>query len=647
MTESGQFLFIFSLGPVQGFIASARKAQDLWAGSFLLSYLIRKALDEVNNLATQYGCRIDLIFPDPAAGSKAEHALNPNRFLLHIREAHDRSVLVSMGEDLKRIVKEEFKAVINYSEKRFLNIMELPAENLADSQADQIREFLEMFWVALPFSPDESYGGQLGAVETSLAARKNCRAFSGTRPGHTLKCSLCGSRDALHESGKTNLGDVRKFWEKAELRHVVTSGEYLCRICLGKRYLPDYFKSKKLITGTGFPSTGEVAASCYKHHILNSTDRIQSEWDKFEKLALEKGREHVRGKPLPRLAVSGIRRPYCIDGTWLFKESYAAAGAARSGLDTENRKFIKQQFEKFDKTVRREGLFPTPYYGILMMDADRMGRRSGLSGSFSEHRRLSRLLSEFAVQDVPEIVEQDHLGKLIYAGGDDVLAFIALADLFAVMEGLRRRFEEKFNPAFPELAAFSVSCGVCISHYKNPFSVSLDAARQMLHQAKENNEVLSPRARDGFGIRILSHSGNIKQAFSKWMSGPGNEEPVLPQMGKLQEHLLSGLLSPAFIHHYRAECAGLCDKSGRAALPFAGEELARLMWRAIDRKRLAKMFEDSGEPVDKNTLSSKGRVFVSALCKGLFSSFNRMNRNLENFISLLEITRLICQKERS
>lgn len=34
----------FTLGPVQGFIADARRTRDLWAGSFLLSWLTGQAM---------------------------------------------------------------------------------------------------------------------------------------------------------------------------------------------------------------------------------------------------------------------------------------------------------------------------------------------------------------------------------------------------------------------------------------------------------------------------------------------------------------------------------------------------------------------------------------------------------------------------
>ena len=42
--EQGVSFLLFQIGPVQDFIKQARKTQDLWAGSFLLSYLIAQAM---------------------------------------------------------------------------------------------------------------------------------------------------------------------------------------------------------------------------------------------------------------------------------------------------------------------------------------------------------------------------------------------------------------------------------------------------------------------------------------------------------------------------------------------------------------------------------------------------------------------------
>jgi len=76
----------FTLGPVQGFVAEARRTRDLWAGSFLLSWLSGKAMAALVAAGGQ------IIFPrvegddlfeaiakGPAAGAPHIGSL-PNRF---------------------------------------------------------------------------------------------------------------------------------------------------------------------------------------------------------------------------------------------------------------------------------------------------------------------------------------------------------------------------------------------------------------------------------------------------------------------------------------------------------------------------------------------------------------------------------------
>ena len=52
--------FHFTLGPVQGFVAQARRTRDFWAGSFLLSWLAGAAMQAVK----QQGGKIDFPTPD-------------------------------------------------------------------------------------------------------------------------------------------------------------------------------------------------------------------------------------------------------------------------------------------------------------------------------------------------------------------------------------------------------------------------------------------------------------------------------------------------------------------------------------------------------------------------------------------------------
>ena len=81
--------FHFSLGPVQAFVAQARRTRDFWAGSFLLSYLSAVAMRSVQNQAGDHV----IVFPemdeklmialDTGQGGPSQGTV-PNRFMARV-----------------------------------------------------------------------------------------------------------------------------------------------------------------------------------------------------------------------------------------------------------------------------------------------------------------------------------------------------------------------------------------------------------------------------------------------------------------------------------------------------------------------------------------------------------------------------------
>ena len=61
-----EYMLIFSLGPVQSFIAQARKTRDLWLGSFLLSTLMEAGMKDTDKAAFVFPSKqtIDGRIPD-------------------------------------------------------------------------------------------------------------------------------------------------------------------------------------------------------------------------------------------------------------------------------------------------------------------------------------------------------------------------------------------------------------------------------------------------------------------------------------------------------------------------------------------------------------------------------------------------------
>ncbi|KLR75075.1 CRISPR-associated protein Crm2, partial [Geobacillus sp. T6] len=56
---TNRYVVIFTVGPVQSFIASARKTEDFWSGSYILSYLVKEAIKRLY----QVNANCEVVYP--------------------------------------------------------------------------------------------------------------------------------------------------------------------------------------------------------------------------------------------------------------------------------------------------------------------------------------------------------------------------------------------------------------------------------------------------------------------------------------------------------------------------------------------------------------------------------------------------------
>ena len=115
-------LLLFTLGPVQSFISQARKTHDLWAGSQLLSDLVRAATDVVGH--------DNVVFPSLRSGAL------PNRFVAWVPENEQN--LQEFGKKVEDAVREEWR---NIAMKTLQGI------KIPKGFFEQIGSHLEIFWV--------------------------------------------------------------------------------------------------------------------------------------------------------------------------------------------------------------------------------------------------------------------------------------------------------------------------------------------------------------------------------------------------------------------------------------------------------------------------------------------------------------------
>lgn len=156
------------------------------------------------------------------------------------------------------------------------------------------------------------------------------------------------------------------------------------------------------------------------------------------------------------------------------------------------------------------------------------------------HSALSRALLDFSNQLVPYLTEQRYAGRLIYGGGDDVLAYTNLWEwdnwlwdirqCFKGAEDPRHEFESRGDywqwckeekspvakrPLFTMGSEATISFGIAIAHHSVPLAIALENLWEAEEKAKEHTS-LNGDKKDAVQVRILYGNGNILESTAKF-----------------------------------------------------------------------------------------------------------------------------------
>ena len=737
---------LFSIGPVQSFIETARKTQDLWMGSFILSYLIWEGMKII---VQSYGPDA-IIFPDlhqqplvdywlfekHGIGKKPDDRsltlpTMPNRFLA-ILPADAAQILAKQAEER---VKHTFNEIGTDAIEKAMALYGLKPKHkphTADMPRiqQQLASLLNVYWVVVPWKPLEftkhadssihfdalapyldtnrikekeqllsffakgkEYPLNIGAIygelhsftEHALAARKKCRDFTQhEEPGR--KCSLCGERQALFQQRNNPSHETYK--DRLQ-RQILRENEQLCAVCMTKRMGRQVFQDKfGWKDDVEFPSTSEIATADFKQHLLENDVNRQA----FEKYV--NACRTLLGSAIPKVSLMpAIKHDITnIDGDF-FIEDYLTEKNLKTTLGVEDCQDLLEEkrtalgeLQRGLKDLKKNyaaNQSPSSYYAVIMLDGDNMGK--WLKGDFAPkienifhskvwnnlpddyktslkelkpkkdmprrpmspaiHRAISGALREYTLTFVRKIVEERHLGKLVYAGGDDVLALVNLRDLIPVMLELRAAFSGHINKEYQvDFTATpsgfvdmgdsilttmgpkaSASMGVAIAYYKTPLSLVLQRAHQMEKKAKTDG------GRDAFGISLMKHSGDAGEVIAKWYYfGLDAKHGTLAIVKELFELFQDEKLSPKFLYTLRTEFDRLADENG---IVNANSELMRYELRRI--------LLHSGK--DANS-GKKEQKQIEELSERLFELFEYLEQRLTPFVSLLGIAKFLAQE---
>jgi CRISPR-associated protein Cmr2 len=629
---------LFTIGPVQGFIAAARKTRDLWMGSFLLSYLIWHAIKVIAEqlgpdhvlfpsllgqplvdfwLAREKDVPIEK--PSTDQFDQLRLATLPNRFFAVVPAEQAEELAVQTKDAVRkewhRLAKivwqeicqqvPEFAKAKSIWERQLAQFPEVywaiyewdeTPQKIAElfrqlTGSERFVKWLEATKGAYEHNQGSVYAACYELTERALGARKALRDFCD-RSEPAGKCSLCGERQALSDLDAQVPRDwwnrEKEFWKKIaqarEFRGDVDSdgSERLCAICTIKRFAAKFVFAKELGILTEFPSTDSIAATTFvkalferwakaKNYIKDLLDTIsqQPEWHRIAFVGMGIPKLKQKAEELDDAAHEFIAQKLTkLDGEWLFAESYDPKRIQRAHGIVVSDEVTQRLREKVLRKLYDEIAYPSDYYAVLFMDGDQMGKwlsgtheglpkfakilhpqvREQLKGqsnwqtvlqtqrlmSPSLHAAISEALANFALKVVPFVVEELHAGRLVYAGGDDVLALLPLVDVLPAAHKLRALFSGEAkrldNDILVEFGSkqwtgwlewkgrklltmgnrATASIGIVVAHRLHPLRDVLRQGREAEEDAKELYE------RNAICVRWLKRSGEQVQMGAKF-----------------------------------------------------------------------------------------------------------------------------------
>lgn len=522
--------FQFTLGPVQGFVAQARRTRDFWAGSFILSWLSSAAIACIQ----KQGGTVQFPVPDEGymhhlyneAGKqnhpRPQQGSIPNRFMATTAQVPQDF----HPEWVTQTVQAAWRALADTVWAHDLaDVAGAPTQAIWSRQVEQ---FWDITWVLSD-----------GSEPSLLDRRKNWRsATAPDEPGH--KCMMMDGWQELSGVTHTDMKAVNAFWEKLAasgktgMASDLGKGEQLCALAFIKRRFSRYFDKVQVAMpgalGTlhgwqvpsAVPSVAFVAAAPWlaraiENHsvpanafeslheaarqITSYTEAVHVQSDTSFEIDIRCVQEAAKN----RSQQDGFRRLWAgLDGQIYFPS------ALQNPRIFDNQPAAQQVLKQLQNLRRSANLqeLPSPYYAILLMDGDQLGKHMG---DKDKQTPISKALNAFT-RDAGSVV-RDHNGFLIYAGGDDVLALLPLEDALPAAAALQKSYKEAFTKESPADNPIdsTLSGAIEFVHIRTPLTRVLQDAHRLLDDvAKEQT------GRNAIAVRVWKPSGQALQWAMPW-----------------------------------------------------------------------------------------------------------------------------------
>jgi len=578
-----EYLIALSIGPVQEFIAAARRTRDLWYGSHILSEISRAAASGIASF-NENGRQTKLIFP--SSGNITDGDSSIANIILAEYEGNSPQDCLEAG---KMAARAKWEQMCDKVLKAMGGAIDQDAWN---RQKDQV---LELYGCWMPMCdaipPKTSYQVTRTKLMRLLDARKNLRNFcqSHGRDQGLFKSSLDGLRESV----------LTPYARRQAQQNGHVRGLRLKR----QEFLDIVGVVKRGSDRQSFPSVSRVAADPW---LRGARQFLPHEFEAFRDKC-----EILNGMGVLGI-IPGNDEVFPFEGGAVFSNRHAEL-VEESGKET-GLEMLAEMRSALAPLVRGHGE-PEPYLAILVADGDKVGEALGKIGNADGHRDFSNKLSEFA-KNANSIVEL-HRGVSVYSGGDDVLAFLPLDQALECAARLRSAFSKIV------MNDVTLSVGIAIGHCLENLEDLLNWGRASEKHAKKRRTGESGEDRNGLAIHLHKRGGGPIYYRTNWLEG---EAPLL--LIEFVEFLKGGHLPRRFA----SDISRLADRY--SDWPTSSEEERKLLRDAIKAEAKYRFGRKAAGESKQITDSVRERIIK------IIDSFNS-HADLREFSALLGIAHQI------
>jgi CRISPR-associated protein Cmr2 len=602
-----KLLHIFTFSPVQGFISNSRRLSDLYHSSLLLSTLTENLMKVIKDLNTE------IIYPVLVEDGQGL-ANYPNRIVFLADGC--------MCEDVVKKFQELWKGVYEIILRRVLDEVGISKEEKEKieeqaklhlenyfraycecTNSEEVKKWKEKLKQNLGKDYDD-YAVAYDWTERKLGALKSKKHYEPLMDAYTYNgkeypdgCTLCGERAHLAVDWKKLIENLQKEDRIKYIKHYLKEGERLCGVCLVKRFAFHYLKRQT------FPSVHDVANAKFKEELKDFEQRHPDLANRLKSLL-----KRYTGEEKPRL--------------WEYNaELFDIKELERTRMEEGDPEGVIDDLIRELRQIYDNKFLSKPsknYFAIIISDGDSIGDWLGLKSERRKeklertfHEKFSKALSNYA-REIKSLESKEKFGlRIVYAGGDDVLA---VADLREFLD-----FAEKLNPVFEKKVGenASVSAGIVIGHQKDNLAYLLNEAKKAEKKAK------SVKGKSAFCITVIPRGGGPVSFWAKW--------EFLNLFKDTVEYFEKEIIGDSTVYDIK-DIAGKLEASKEKPMEIVLALLRGMLKRRVDENKL------------KEHLRKEKRAFIEEYLQELGKLLDISD--LENLANLLYTARFIAKERR-